>query len=351
MNFGPINQRGGEKRLNVIFSRARHHMAIVSSIRHHDITNDYNDGANSLKNFLQYAEAISKADAVQARRVLENLNPLSRKALAPLSKGDAVVEQLAAALRKRGHAVDLNVGQSRFRCDLAVRAATDHSYQLGILVDTDGHYANPNLLDRYLMQPSILRAFGWRFALVLTKDWYHNPDDVVARLEKLLEGKEATEEPVAAEEEPAEAPAAPVTVVQTEAPAQTAPADIPNSGLPSGEGRGDQAKLKEAPVTNGPDESKDVSAPAIAPEPQPEIASPPSSRRASSRYLEFIGGSSRKFWEISVQGNSFTVRFGRIGTPGQSQIKAFADETKANHEAESLINEKLKKGYEEKLGN
>ena len=52
MNFGPINQRGGEKRLNVIFSRARHHhMAIVSSIRHHDITNDYNDGANSLKNF------------------------------------------------------------------------------------------------------------------------------------------------------------------------------------------------------------------------------------------------------------------------------------------------------------
>jgi superfamily I DNA and/or RNA helicase len=62
MNFGPINQRGGEKRLNVIFSRARHHMAIVSSIRHHDITNDYNDGANSLKNFLQYAEAISKGD-------------------------------------------------------------------------------------------------------------------------------------------------------------------------------------------------------------------------------------------------------------------------------------------------
>ncbi|EEF59341.1 AAA domain-containing protein [Pedosphaera parvula] len=34
MNFGPINQRGGEKRLNVIFSRAKHHMAVISSIRH-----------------------------------------------------------------------------------------------------------------------------------------------------------------------------------------------------------------------------------------------------------------------------------------------------------------------------
>jgi hypothetical protein len=39
MNFGPINQRGGEKRLNVIFSRARHRMAVVSSIQADAITN------------------------------------------------------------------------------------------------------------------------------------------------------------------------------------------------------------------------------------------------------------------------------------------------------------------------
>ncbi len=190
MNFGPINQRGGEKRLNVIFSRAKHHMALITSIRHHDITNDYNDGANSLKNFLKYAEAVSKGDTPGARNVLENLNPLSRKALAPVSKGDVVVDRLAAALRGKGYSVDLNVGQSRFRCDLAVRRDSDALYQLGILVDSDGHYANPNLLDRYLMQPSILRAFGWRMAVVLTKDWYHNADDVLARIEKILHGNE-----------------------------------------------------------------------------------------------------------------------------------------------------------------
>src|SRR5204862_2146649 len=122
-------------------------------------------------------------------------------------------------LRSRGYSVDLNVGQSKFRCDLAVRSSSDILYQLGIVVDTDAHYANPNLLDRYLTQPSILRAFGWRFALVLTKDWYHNPDDVLSRLEKLLEGKEATEEAAAVEEEPVEAPSSQVPV----APAQTAP--------------------------------------------------------------------------------------------------------------------------------
>ncbi|HEX3624097.1 MAG TPA: AAA domain-containing protein [Verrucomicrobiae bacterium] len=313
MNFGPINQRGGEKRLNVIFSRAKHHMALVSSIHYQEITNDYNDGANSLKNFLQYAEAVSKGDAAAARRVLENLNPLSRKALAPLNEGDAVVEALAKALRSRGHSVDLNVGQSRFRCDLAVRSSPDNFYLLGILVDTDSHYANPNLLDRYLMQPAILRAFGWRFALILTKDWYHNPDDVLNRIEKLLQGAPVEEVPPEAEE-PIE-PIAP--------PAQLSPA---------------AAKVLPTPKSA----KKEDNIPSATPAPAPVSAA------ISTRHFEFVGGASRKFWEISMSGNSFTVRFGRIGTAGQSQAKTFADEAKARREAEALIAEKIKKGYTEK---
>jgi predicted DNA-binding WGR domain protein len=312
MNFGLINQHGSEKRLNVIFSRAKHHMALVSSIRHHDITNDYNDGANSLKNFLQYAEAVSKGDAATTRRVLENLNPLSRKALAPLTKGDAVVKRLAVALRARGYSVDLNVGQSKFRCDLAVRGNSDSLYQLGILVNTDGHYANPNLLDRYLMQPSIFCTFGWRFALVLTKDWYHNPDDVLSRIEKLLQGQEVLEESAAQDEEPAEPPA----LVASEAPGATGP-------------------VPPLPIQD--------STPII--EPPPVLATVFTS--GSVRRFEFTGGTSRKFWEISLSGSSFTVRFGRIGTAGQSQIKTFADEAKAKREANHLIAEKLKKGYVE----
>ena len=323
MNFGPINQRGGEKRLNVIFSRAKHHMALVSSIRYHDITNEYNDGANSLKNFLQYAEAVSKGDAAMARRVLENLNPLSRKALAPMSKGDAVVEGLAKALRSRGHAVDLNVGQSRFRCDLAVRSNSDSLYQLGILVDTDGHYANPNLLDRYLMQPAILRAFGWRFALVLTKDWYHNPEDVLSRIEKLLQGQEVGEEPEPPEEESTE-PAPPA--IQEQAGIAT---PIP-PGL-----------TQEATAT---EESSRAEPPPV-PVPAPAVSAP---APGAARHFEFIGGASRKFWEISQSGDSFTVRFSRIGTAGQSQTKTFGDEGTAKREAEKLVAEKLRKGYVER---
>ena len=57
MNFGPINRKGGEKRLNVIFSRARKHMAIVSSVKYHHITNEYNELANYFRRFCSTRKA------------------------------------------------------------------------------------------------------------------------------------------------------------------------------------------------------------------------------------------------------------------------------------------------------
>ena len=73
MNFGPINQGGGEKRLNVIFSRAKQHIAIITSIGHQSITNDYNVGANTLKQYLRYAEAVSRGDEGEMHACLNGL--------------------------------------------------------------------------------------------------------------------------------------------------------------------------------------------------------------------------------------------------------------------------------------
>jgi Uncharacterized conserved protein len=64
-------------------------------------------------------------------------------------------------------------------------------------------------------------------------------------------------------------------------------------------------------------------------------------------YLEYRDEKSKKFWEIEVSGKSFTVCFGKIGAAGQSQTKEFITEQAAQHEAEKLITEKLRKGYRE----
>jgi len=68
------------------------------------------------------------------------------------------------------------------------------------------------------------------------------------------------------------------------------------------------------------------------------------------RRFELIDGSSQKFWEIELQGSDFTVRWGRIGTDGQSQQKSFPSAAKAQTEHDKLVTEKQKKGYAENTG-
>jgi superfamily I DNA and/or RNA helicase len=195
MNFGPINKSGGERRLNVAFSRAKHHMAVVSSIHSGDITNDYNDGAACLKNYLRYAEAVSTGNRDVSHRVLHGM---SRWPAATGDSGDdagdPLAEQIAAALRAKGHVVDRAVGQSHFRCDLAVRREGEAVYRLAVLLDNDNYYDQSDLLERDLMRPKLLRDFGWTVAFVLAKDWYEDRAAVLARLDRLLAGGEEAEE-------------------------------------------------------------------------------------------------------------------------------------------------------------
>ena len=62
---------------------------------------------------------------------------------------------------------------------------------------------------------------------------------------------------------------------------------------------------------------------------------------------EFVAGASSKFWEIGCQETIVTVRFGRIGTNGQTQTKSYPDEARARREMDKLILEKTRKGYRE----
>jgi hypothetical protein len=183
MNFGPINQNGGERRLNVAFSRAKKHMALVASIHHFAVTNDYNDGARALKNYLRYAEALSAGDTAGARRVLWEINP-AESVRSVAATADIVRTQMATRLRERGFEVDEDVGQSGFRCDLAVRSKGESRYRLGIIVDTDAYYRNDNILERDVLRPRLLRNFGWNVALVLTKDWFENADALMKTIEQ-----------------------------------------------------------------------------------------------------------------------------------------------------------------------
>jgi len=61
---------------------------------------------------------------------------------------------------------------------------------------------------------------------------------------------------------------------------------------------------------------------------------------------ELKDGSSNKFWDITLSGESFTTRWGRIGTDGQEKTWSFDDAATARKEYDKLVREKVKKGYQ-----
>ena len=319
MNFGPINQTGGEKRLNVAFSRARHHMALVSSIRHADIRNDYNDGARCLKNYLRYAAVTSVNDLDAARQVLDELAVRHRTVSAQQHAANhPVARELADWLVGRGYEVDLDVGLSHFRCDMAVRARPGEGYAIGVLLDSDRYYSQRDPLERELLKPKLLRDFGWRLTSVFTKDYFEDPEGVRERLLREIEGQSPHTDSEAIE------------VYRQHVATML-------------------AEVKPAPRV-------DVPAPVEPPSPGSETSTAPRPQGETSAgdgqlaenmpcYLEFVRGSSSKFWEITLSGDRYSVRFGRIGTTGQEQTKAFSSPGEARRQALRALDSKLAKGY------
>ncbi|MCP5144971.1 MAG: DUF4011 domain-containing protein [Gammaproteobacteria bacterium] len=300
MNFGPINQRGGEKRLNVIFSRAKRHMAIVSTIAPEAITNTHNDGARALRSFLAFAQAQSEGANDSAQAVLATLNPDAARTFDIKPPPDPVRSALAAALRAKGHEVHEFVGGASFRCDLAIVDPLGGGYSLGVLLDRTATLPTA-IEERFVFRPGILRAFGWRVVDVPVSSWLRNRDAVIERVQAELKRSSwelADPDPMAG---------------------------IMGSSL-----------------------QENVAVPEAGPEPARSRQSADDEPQIASDLTEyrFVAGASNKFWRVGVQGTEVIVEFGRVGTRGQRVVKSFADEPRARREAEKLTLEKTRKGYE-----
>ncbi len=82
---------------------------------------------------------------------------------------------------------------------------------------------------------------------------------------------------------------------------------------------------------------------ALPPPSQPEPA--PEGPSGAPRRFEMVEGSSSKFWEVTRDGLSVIVRYGRIGTAGASKTKEFPNDDLARKHADGLIAEKIARGY------
>lgn len=182
MNFGPLNNAGGERRLNVAVSRARHEMMVFSTMRssHIDLRRSKARGVEGLKHFLEYAE----------QQVLaENIQSMAPRPDTPLAR------QIADAIAEKGYMVNVNVGRSHFKVDVAVsRQESPDTYVLGILLDGESYRDTQTTRDREIVQPSVLEGLSWRVMRVWSVDWLNNPQRVIDRVMEQLEAAPVKQE-------------------------------------------------------------------------------------------------------------------------------------------------------------
>ncbi len=207
MTFGPINRDGGERRLNVAITRAREQVIVFSSIRAEDIdlSRTGSVGVKHLRSFLDYAE---RGPAAIAEAIT----------LDPNASFDSPFEQdVCEALEARGWRVDRQVGCSGYRIDLAVRDPDrPGAYLLGIECDGAFYHSGRTARDRDRLRQSVLESLGWKLHRIWSRDWWLNPQGVLAKLDEALGAAKRQTQPLVASAAPAALVSPPVSEPQTQ---------------------------------------------------------------------------------------------------------------------------------------
>ncbi len=176
MNFGPLNNAGGERRLNVAVTRARRELHVFSSIlaEQIDLGRTRAQGVQHFKAFLDYAQRGSMA-----------LPAMDEGSLSPAE--NAFEDAVAEAFELRGWEMRTQVGVSGFRIDLAVvhpdRAG---SYLCGIECDGAKYHSSATARDRDKIRQAVLEGLGWSIIRIWSTDWFRNAGAVIERADSEL---------------------------------------------------------------------------------------------------------------------------------------------------------------------
>jgi very-short-patch-repair endonuclease len=182
MNFGPLNRDGGERRLNVAITRAKHEVVVFSGLRADQIelTRTRARGVRDLKYFLDYAERGPRALAAAT-------------SVSPDGEPDSEFERMVAdRLRKAGYDIHHHIGCSGYRMDLGILdPAKPGRYILGVECDGATYHRAATARDRDKLRQYILEGLGWTLYRIWSTDWWHDSEKEIQKL--ILFIKEASE--------------------------------------------------------------------------------------------------------------------------------------------------------------
>jgi hypothetical protein len=180
-SFGPVNGEGGERRLNVLFTRARVRCEVFASFDPGDIdaSRSLQEGPRVLKRFLEFAK----------HGRIDDSAPTGETADSPFE------EDVADVIRGLGFLADPQVGAAGFRIDLGVRHPDKPgTYLLAVECDGATYHSALWARERDRLRQDVLETLGWRFHRIWSTDWFYRRKPEIDRLRQALEAARAAAE-------------------------------------------------------------------------------------------------------------------------------------------------------------
>ena len=178
MNFGPLNNDGGERRLNVAVTRAKERVIVVSSIQPSEIDTSGTD-ARGVVDFKKYLEYAKKGDRVLIRddEVTETLDFDS-----------SFEEAVYTALENEGYDVVTQVQSSGYSIDLAIKhPKRPGKFVLGIECDGAAYHSSRTARDRDRTRQMVLENLGWTIHRIWSPDWASNKEGELQKIREKVD--------------------------------------------------------------------------------------------------------------------------------------------------------------------
>ena len=173
LNFGPVSKEGGERRLNVLFTRSRVRCEIFASFDPGDINVDKatQAGRRVLKRFLKFAK----------EGMIDESGPTG------LDFDSDFERDVAGVIGGLGYDLDPQVGDAGFRIDIGVKNP-DRLGQYIIAVECDGatYHSALSARERDRHRQEVLEGMGWKFHRVWSTDWYYHREREIGKLKDAL---------------------------------------------------------------------------------------------------------------------------------------------------------------------
>jgi len=173
--FGPINQAAGWRRLNVLITRAKKKMHVVTSLKSDDIIVGENTskGVRDLRGFLKYLET----------------QKLTHEPIVNGDKGfdSHFEESVYQILDDSGIQTVPQVGVAGYFIDLSVLSKNSNNFILGIECDGATYHSSKSARDRDRLKQDVLENLGWNIYRIWSVDWYKNRENEIKKLLSVID--------------------------------------------------------------------------------------------------------------------------------------------------------------------